>query len=372
MRKLDRYTPDKYLERLYASKAEPFHGVSSKEEAERAILKTREGLERCLNIGAIIDKKESLIVTDTEPPKDMGAYIRRRIEAEICEGWYMKAYILIPKTVKPPLSALPTSPLGQEGQEQSPTDSRSPIPDPPALPAVVALSGHDYGCNAVAGLNKDGKKMLLKNYQKEFGVELVKRGNAVIVPELLAFGEAKLKKDEKLPFRMSSCYPVTMALQLSGVSTAGMRVYQALRCLDILETLDCVDKDKLGVMGISGGGLVALFAAVLDARIKSTVISGYVCTFSDSILAMHHCSDNYVPGLLGVGELYDIAACLAPRKMLIESGSNDRIFPRRGVKAAVEKIRIVYSLMGVPENLETDYFEGRHEVSGKKAFAFFQ
>jgi hypothetical protein len=381
MKKLDKYTPDKYLEKLYAGRAMPFDGVTERQGAERAIMRVREELLKCLNIGAIVGKKERLEVVDAESPKDMGDYVRRRVEVEICDGWHMKAYILTPKgniNNHPAASRHPSAEGNFPITGHYPPCRQGDIP-PLArgarisiLPGIVALSGHDYGCNAVAGLNKDGKKMLIKNYQKEFGVELVKRGNVVIVPELLAFGEAKLLKDEKLPFRMSSCYTVTMALQMYGITTAGMRVYQALRCLDILESLTGVDKDRLGMMGISGGGLVALFAGVLDERVKNTVVSGYVCTFKDSILAMHHCSDNYPSGLLNVGELYDIAACLAPRRLLIESGSNDRIFPRHGVETAVDKIREIYGVMGVSDNFDTDYFEGRHEVSGKKAYGFFE
>jgi len=32
----------------------------------------------------------------------------------------------------------------------------------------------------------------------------------------------------------------------------------------------------------------------------------------------------------------------------------------------------VYELLGCPERLETDLFEGRHEISGRKAFDFLK
>lgn len=85
-------------------------------------------------------------------------------------------------------------------------------------------------------------------------------------------------------------------------------------------------------MGISGGGLVAAFASALDERIKAAVVSGYVNTFEASIMAIRHCIDNYVPGLLQDAEMPDIVGLIAPRPLLIESGRTTGFFRsgRRG------------------------------------------
>ncbi len=50
-------------------------------------------------------------------------------------------------------------------------------------------------------------------------------------------------------------------------------------------------------------------------------------TFKDSVMAMPHCIDNFVPGLLDIAELPDILGLIAPRPLLIESGTKDPIFP---------------------------------------------
>lgn len=121
-------------------------------------------------------------------------------------------------------------------------------------------------------------------------------------------------------------------------------------------------------MGISGGGLVAGFAAALDERVKAAVISGYANTFADSILTTAHCVDNYVPGIMLDAELPDLLGLIAPRALLIESGDKDGVFPRNGAVAAYDRLSRIYSAAGAGNRLKADFFAGGHEVSGAKSY----
>jgi len=131
-----------------------------------------------------------------------------------------------------------------------------------------------------------------------------------------------------------------------------------------------VDVSHLGAMGISGGGMHTFFSTCLDERIKACVVSGYFCTFQDSILAMSHCACNFVPGLGRFGEIYDLVGLIAPRPMLVEAGSYDPIFPLPAVRQSVDRANSVYRVFGAQDRLQTDYFEGRHQVSGRRAYDF--
>jgi hypothetical protein len=123
-------------------------------------------------------------------------------------------------------------------------------------------------------------------------------------------------------------------------------------------------------MGISGGGMHTFFSTCVDERIRACVVSGYYSTFKDSILAMAHCTCNFVPGLHEFGEMYDLVGLIAPRPLLVEAGTYDPIFPLAAVKASVERARQVYDVFGAFDQVETDYFEGRHQISGRRAYDF--
>ena len=55
---------------------------------------------------------------------------------------------------------------------------------------------------------------------------------------------------------------------------------------------------------------------------------------------------------------------------LVEAGDHDSIFPLRAVKKAVRRAGEVYSVFGAAGEVEVDYFEGRHQISGRRAYDF--
>ncbi|MEI6424252.1 MAG: hypothetical protein WCP55_18695, partial [Lentisphaerota bacterium] len=55
---------------------------------------------------------------------------------------------------------------------------------------------------------------------------------------------------------------------------------------------------------------------------------------------------------------------------LIEAGSYDPIFPINAVRKSVEKTKKAYGIFGEAKNIGADYFEGRHQISGRLAYDF--
>jgi len=157
-----------------------------------------------------------------------------------------------------------------------------------------------------------------------------------------------------------------------GETMTGWRVWDAMRALDYMVTRPEVDPQRLATMGISGGGMTSLFTACLDTRVQVAVVSGYLNTFRDSILAVNHCVDNYVPGLLKVVEMPDMAGLIAPRALFAESGTKDPIFPLPAFEQAVARLREIYAAFGVPERFGWEVFEGDHQFHGVGAFAFLK
>lgn len=162
----------------------------------------------------------------------------------------------------------------------------------------------------------------------------MKQGFVVAAPEVLGFGDRRLAEDLKSgePGR-NSCFRLSAALLMTGQTMAGCRIYETMRALDYLQQRDEVDGERIGIMGISGGGLVAGFTAALDERISSAVVSGYANTFQDSILTRNHCLDNYIPGILLEAEMPDLLGLIAPRGLFLEAGTQTicLVPPARGM-----------------------------------------
>jgi dienelactone hydrolase len=276
---------------------------------------------------------------------DRGDYVREKIVIRTSRYSLMPVYLLLPKNAPSP------------------------------YPVVIAFHGHGYGVKDIVGLWEDGEERLNPDgYHKDFAVALCRRGFAVAAPEISCFGERQtdfsyLKSFTKKGSPSTCQHTAALAFHLGG-SPIGMRVHDGRKLIDFLERRKDLDTAKLGAMGISGGGMNNFYATCMDKRIRATVVSGYFCTFRDSILAMGHCNCNYVPGLSEFGEMYDLAGLIAPRPMLVESANRDPIFPRIAVKKSVAEARKIYRLFDAEQSLQTDYFEGRHQISGRLAYDF--
>lgn len=334
------FCPDEYFALLPDSVKSPFEGAGSAGEIFARSEKLKADLRSSLGIDSIPFGIAEL-KPETVSSEHRNGYTVETLSTEICKKLKMLCYVL--------------------------------IPDKPGKSGIAAFCGHGYGARQIFRQSKRGKYRIINfidNYQKNFALELVKDGHTVIVPEFVGFGEARLKKDLHIPFYGSSCDTVSHHSLIYGFTAAGLRVYQAMRCVDILtEKYGC---EEIGCMGISGGGLVSLYTACLDERIRRCCVCGYINTFRTSILARWHCPDNYIPGIYAAGDMYDYACCVAPRKLMMQAGNRDKLFTADGSGRAMSEIKRVFTSAGAEENFYPVPFDGKHEVEIVSAVKFFQ
>jgi len=279
--------------------------------------------------------------------KDLGAYYREKIILEPEKGLLMPTYFLIPKKIDFP------------------------------GPAILALHGHGRGAKDVLGEAESSTwRKFIENYNYDYAHKLAERGFITFVPEARGFGERE-KDSEKVAVSFEggrygiSCRKSSFNALLLGQPIMGKKVWDVMRSIDYLETRSEVDKERIGCMGLSMGGTITLYTAALENRIKVAVISGYLNTFRDSIMAIEHCECNYVPGILQYAEMYDICSLIAPRPLLIEMAKSDPIIPFPSARFSFGKVKEVYNLLKEEDKLGSDIFEGGHRFSGRKVFQWF-
>ena len=107
---------------------------------------------------------------------------------------------------------------------------------------------------------------------------------------------------------------------------------------------------RIGIMGNSGGGTTSLNAAALLNRIAFAMPSCYFCTYRDSIMAVYHCADNYIPGVLKYAEMHDIMGLFAPKPVVLVAGEKDNIFPIGATRKAFKKLKTIYAAAGAARN----------------------
>jgi dienelactone hydrolase len=276
--------------------------------------------------------------------KDFGSYTREKIVFDTRGNLSTIGYLLLPKGAPRP------------------------------LPAVVCFSGHGRGLIDIVGIADDGSQRAERNvgYAKEYALQCVEHGYATFAVEQFAFGTRRDDAARRAGPGVESCRPAACAALLFGQTMAGWRVWDAMRSIDYLATRREIDIARVATLGASGGGTTSLLTAACDQRVKTAVVSAYFNTFRDSIVAISHCPDNYVPGMLQDMEMFDIAGLVAPRALFVESGRNDRIFPIAGYERAVAKAREIYQVYGSPERFGAETHDGAHEVHLVGAFDFLR
>jgi len=80
----------------------------------------------------------------------------------------------------------------------------------------------------------------------------------------------------------------------------------------------------------------------MDERIHLAMPSCSVCTYDDSIMAMHHCPCNFVPHIRRYFDMGDLGGLIAPRNLIVVCGQEDRIFPLPGVRECFARIHSLY------------------------------
>ena len=239
------------------------------------------------------------------------------------------------------------------------------------MPAVVSVPGHGRGADDIAGIDASGNDRTAKEpYEFDYAVQLVEHGMAAFALEPMGFGCRRDAASRAKGLSTSSCQPSAGAALLFGETMIGWRVYDVIRTVDYLSTRTEFDASRIGLMGISGGGMVTMFGAAMDPRITASFVSGYTNSFRDSILSLSHCIDNYVPGILQWCEQWDIAGLIAPRPLFCEGGVKDPIFPLSAFQQSTGEIRKIYGIFSAESVFGSEVHEGAHVFHGKQGLPF--
>jgi len=243
------------------------------------------------------------------------------------------------------------------------------------LPALVCPHGHGSGGKlSTAGVRGiPGIARAIKHYNYDYGLQFARAGFITFCPDARGFGE---RREPDVPLLSSSCQWLNQMGYPLGQTVTGMWAWDLHRLIDYIETRRDCRRGAVGCAGLSGGGLQTLWAAALDDRIKCAVVSGYFYGYMESLLELYtNCPCNYVPHLYEYADMGDIGALIAPRPLLIETGTQDPLNGARGVKNVKSQLAIArraYRLLGAARSIAHDVFEGEHRWHGVDAIPWMK
>jgi cephalosporin-C deacetylase-like acetyl esterase len=134
---------------------------------------------------------------------------------------------------------------------------------------------------------------------------------------------------------------------------AGMRAHDIRCSLDVVTALPSVDLRRIALIGRGMGAFAGVVAAALDERIGALAAEELLATWVFPREFSRIGLSYLIPGILKVGDVGHLAACVAPRPLLLLNGVDGRRRPvdHQPWKEATRFTDTVYGLHGRSDSL---------------------
>ncbi len=226
-----------------------------------------------------------------------------------------------------------------------------PRNQPAKMPAIVLTNGHG------------GSK---SQWYYNFSGQLYARmGLAALAIDPM--GEEERHKDGKLGTRAHDHKSVSDRADKAGRLVMGKMLFDTMRGIDFLMERDDIDHDKVGVAGNSLCGAKAGWLAVVEPRIKMSIVSGWA--FQNINMRTRYCTSLPNQRMREILTWTEYLALAAPDcAVKIMNGDADWVIDKeddksawKGMDKSVTRAAGIYEQLGAPEKIETWYeAEGGH------------
>lgn len=238
---------------------------------------------------------------------------------------------------------------------------------------VLALHQHnsqwELGKSEIAGLAGDPLQA--------FGPPLARSGTTVLAPDLVGF-ESRLRPvgaGATLAPPLHKAYSTAdgwlqhynqMAHRLvQGDLVINKLLVDAAVGLSVLRRTRDVEPSRVGVVGHSHGGHVALFLAGLDVRVSFACVSGATCSYRHKLASGTGLDMALViPGFARQFDLADLLRCAAPRKMFVVSSDDDPF--ASDAEALVREAAAAFVAAGQPSHIQHLRVPGAHALDARR------
>ena len=234
------------------------------------------------------------------------------------------------------------------------------VPDGVDGPTPAVFCHHQHASNFELG--KSEVVGHAGDANQAIGPELARLGYVVIAPDAIAFEE----RNWSLPTGQAEYLELAFRL-VQGKTLLAKAVHDVSVGIDYLGSLDFVAPERIGFIGHSYGGRMAIWAAALDNRIKVSVSNCGCVNYKDSLdrdvgIQAEFC----VPNILSFGDVEDVVRLVAPRALYISATNKDKY--SRGAQAMCD-----YASDAFPERqLQCKVWEGSHVFTPEMRNAAYQ
>ena len=218
------------------------------------------------------------------------------------------------------------------------------IENPSEKPFVIGLHGGEGTPELVSSFYQDSA-----NYHHLIR-RMTERGASVFVPQLLLWN--KTAYEEKYQRAETD----GKLRQLGGSITA-LELYLLRGSIDYFLGNENVNQNKIGVAGLSYGGMYASHLAAIDTRIKAC----YSCSWVHDTFETAWTDWCYL-NARSTFTTSEILALIAPRALIVAMGDKDHLFDYKNTMECCRQAQTYYEKFQKEDLLHCIVFDGAHEL----------
>jgi dienelactone hydrolase len=162
-----------------------------------------------------------------------------------------------------------------------------------------------------------------------------------------------------------------------GTTFAGVIAYEDRVAAAYLASRPDVISERVGCIGLSGGGCRSALLAATCELVSTAVVVGMMSTYA-GLLDRHVSTHTWMffpAGWARHGDWPDLAACRAPLPLLVQYDLDDELFTVEGMQEAHERLQAHYAGSGAPKAYTGEFYPGRHKFDlemQESAFAWLK
>ncbi len=157
-------------------------------------------------------------------------------------------------------------------------------------------------------------------------------------------------------------HTVSKYCNLLGTTMAGMVCYEDRVATNVLRSRADVIADRVGCIGLSGGGNRATMLSATHDEIRAAVTVGLMTTYEELLdKDLSHTWMMFPFNWAKYGDWSDVAACRAPMPLLIQNDLEDDLFTVKGMRDADDRIAGHYASVGRPDAYTCQFYPGPHK-----------
>jgi len=223
-----------------------------------------------------------------------------------------------------------------------------------AGPFPALLVHHQH--NSQWHLGKSEVCGLAGNPSQAFGPALARHGIVVLAPDALCFEDRRAHRSGIAPAPDPDAdwqhhYNALCYRLLRGDTLMRRVLADAARGVSLLRAHRAVDNQRIGTLGHSYGGNTVLFHAALDVRVGFACASGAACTYANKMQQSTGIEmAEVIPGFTLRFDVQELVKCIAPRKTLLVSATEDPY--SYDAEAITQVARETFAALGAIHNLE--------------------